>query len=224
MKLHTFHQSGSAYRVRIALNLKGLSYEPVFVRGGRGSVELKSTEFLKINPLGAVPVLEDGALVMSQSVAIMEYLEDQYPMPSLLPTSAAARHRVRLLVQVITSDTHPLATARVIDFMEQRLGIQEQQSQIWTRHWILSGLSAFESLLSRSIDTGKFCHGDQPTMADACLIPQVFTALRFGCDLSGLPNILRINERCLAHPSFLAAAPERQPDAPNDLQGLGPQT
>lgn len=213
MKLHTFFQSGSAYRVRIALNLKRIDYEPVFVRGGRGSQELRSPAYLQVNPQGVVPTLEHEGRLFAQSLPIMEYLEERFPTPSILPVEASDRERVRALAQLVVSDIHPLATARVIGYMERELALSSEQQQAWLRHWNLSGLRTFEALLAQDSRTGTCCHGDEPTLADICLIPQVRMARRLGCDVSDLPTIERIDAHCLAHPAFQRAAPENQPDA-----------
>lgn len=214
MKLYTFHQSGSAYRVRIALNLKGIDYEPIFIQGGRGSQELRSPAYLQVNPQGAVPALVDGGRVFTQSLPIIEYLDEICPVPPLLPAAPTERERVRALAQLVVSDIHPLITARVIDYLDSALRLPRERQQDWLRHWMLQGLHAFEILLAEHAETGLYCHGDEPTLADICLIPQVYTARRFACDLSGLPTIQRIYGHCLTHPAFHQAAPENQPDAP----------
>ncbi len=214
MKLYTFHQSGSAYRVRIALNLKGIAYEPIFMRGGPGSQELRSPAYLQVNPQGVVPALVHDGRVLLQSVAIIEYLDDVVPTPRLLPAEAAGRERVRALAQLVTSDIHPLITARVLDFLARDLLLPRERQQEWLKHWIEQGLQTLETLLVGHPETGVYCHGDEPTLADVCLVPQVYTARRFGCDLSAFPTIERINEHCLQQPAFRLAAPENQPDAP----------
>lgn len=214
MKLFTFWQSGSCYRVRIALNLKNIAYEPVFVRGGRGSQDLRAPEYLKLNPQGVIPTLVDGDRALTQSMAILEYLEEAYPQPPLLPDDLAARARVRALAQTVVSDIHPLITARVIEHLEGTLGLDEDRRMAWLRHWNERGLRAIEKLLSDDTRTGSYCHGERPTLADACLIPHVFTAMRFGCDLMPFATIDRIYAHCLNHPAFQRAAPANQPDAP----------
>lgn len=213
MKLYTFYQSGSAYRVRIALNLKGIDYEPIFVRGGQGSQELRLPAYLQTNPQGVVPTLDHDGRVFMQSLPIIEYLEEIYPAPPLLPIEVADRQRVRALAQLVVSDIHPLITARVIDYLESRIVLTRERQQDWLRHWNLSGLRTLEVLLAEDSRTGLYCHGDEPTLADVCLIPQVHTARRFNCDLSNLPTIERIYDCCLAHPAFRRAAPENQLDA-----------
>lgn len=219
MKLYTFYQSGSAYRVRIALNLKGIDYEPIFIRGGRGSQELQAPAYLEVNPQGVVPTLVDDGRVLTQSMPIIEYLEEVCPTPPLLPVKAADRERARALAQLVVSDIHPLMTARVIDYLANELALSMEQQQGWLRHWNLRGLRALEALLAAHPETGRYCHGDEPTLADICLVPQVYTARRFGCDLSGLPTVQRIDDACARHPAFQRAAPENQPDAPESLSG-----
>ena len=214
MKLYTFYQSGSAYRVRIALNLKGVDYEPVFVRGGQGSEELRSPAYRAVNPQGVVPTLVDGGRVLMQSLPIIEYLEEICPTPPLLPVHPADRQRVRALAQLAVSDIQPLIASRVIDYLASEVLLPRERQQAWLRHWNLSGLCTLELLLADDLRTGLYCHGDVPTLADVCLIPQVFTARRFGCDLSTFPTIVRIYDHCMAHPAFDRAAPPNQPDAP----------
>lgn len=214
MKLYTFHQSGSAHRVRIALALKNIGYEPVFVQGGRGSQALRSPAYRAINPQGVIPSLVDGDRVLTQSLPIIEYLEETQPLPPLLPATAFGRARVRALAQLVASDIQPLISARVLDYIEHDLLLPHERQQDWLRHWILYGLRAFEVLVAGHPDTGAFCHGDQPTLADVCLIPQIRTARRYACELSGLPTITRIDEHCMTLAAFRQAAPENQPDAP----------
>lgn len=216
MKLFTFWQSGSCYRVRIVLNLKNVAYEPVFVRGGRGSQDLRKPEYLKLNPQGIVPTLVDGDRVFVQSTAMMEYLEETRPDPALLPKDPADRARVRALAQTVVSDIHPLITARVIEHLEGTLGLDEERRTTWLRHWNERGLRALEKMLTDDARTGSYCHGERPTLADACLIPHVFTATRFGCDLTPFATINRIYAHCLKHSAFQQAAPANQPDAPKN--------
>lgn len=210
MKLYTYFRSSAAYRVRIALNLKGIAYEPKFVHLRRG--EQRSPDFLALNPQGLVPVLVDGNHVLTQSLAIIEYLEELYPKPPLLPQSAQARARVRALAYAVACEMHPLNNLRVLNYLETALGHIETKRLAWYRHWIAEGFTALEQMLANP-STGAFCHGETPTLADVCLVPQVYNAVRFGCDLSSFPTVRRINQACLALPAFRAAAPENQPDA-----------
>ncbi|GAC1355869.1 MAG: maleylacetoacetate isomerase [Variovorax sp.] len=213
MKLYTFHQSGSAQRVRIALNFKGIAYEPVFVRGGRGSSELRAPAYLQVNPQGVVPALVDGGRVFTQSLPIIEYLDEVYPAPPLLPAAAGERQRVRALAQLVASDIHPLITARVIDYLDTEFATPPYHQQRWLRHWIVQGLNTLEALVAQHPETGRCCHGNEPTLADICLVPQIQTAQRFACDLSNLPTLLRIHAHCSELLAFRNAAPENQPDS-----------
>ncbi len=210
LALYTYHRSSAAYRVRIALHLKGLAYEPRFVHLVRG--EQHRPEYRALNPQGFVPVLVDGERVLIQSLAIMEYLEERYPQPALLPADSWGRARVRALAQAIACDTHPLNNRRVLVYLERRLGLTEEAKRQWVRHWIAEGLSALEILLSKDAATGPYCHGDRPGLADACLVPQLYNARRFQCDLAPYPTLRAIAGRCEALAAFQAAAPERQPD------------
>lgn len=213
MKLYTFFQSGSAYRVRLALSLKQIAYEPIYVRGGRFASELGDPRFLALNPSGAVPVLLDGDKVLTQSLAIIEYLEERFPDRPLLPKDALGRQRVRALAQIVASDTHPLITARVLNSLRDDWGFTPEQESKWVLSWISRGLMAFETMLASSSDTGTFCHGDAASLADVFLVPQVWTALRYGYDLNKTPRIKHIYEHCLSLQAVHEAAPEQQPDA-----------
>lgn len=212
MKLYSYFRSSAAYRVRIALNLKGIAYEQVPVNLLKG--EEKGDDYRKVNPQGLVPALvtADGR-VLTQSLAICEYLEEVYPYPPLLPADAAGRARVRALANLLACEIHPLNNLRVLQYLTGTLGVDEEQKLAWYRHWVVEGFNALEALLADSSNTGRFCHGDQPTLADVCLVPQVFNARRFKCELSPYPTIQRIGEACEALPAFQAAAPEQQPDA-----------
>ncbi len=211
LKLYTYFRSSSAYRIRIALNLKQLSYESCPVNLLQR--EQRSDDYLKLNKQGLVPTLIDGDLVINQSFAILEYLEERYPQHPLLPEPAANRAHVRSLAQIIVTDTQPHNNLRVLRFLTERLGIDEDQKQAWYAYWISENFSAFEARLANSPNTGRFCFGDSPTVADVCLIPQIYNAQRFDCDLAPYPRINRINEACMSLPAFRAAAPENQPDA-----------
>lgn len=214
MKLYTYFRSSAAYRVRIALNLKGLSYESVPVHLVRGGGEQRQAAYLALNPAGLVPALENEAgQVLTQSLAIIEYLEDIHPTPALLPADALDRARVRALAQTIACDTHPLNNLRVLQYLGKTLGADESARQAWYKHWVAVGLGAVERLLAADPKTGDFCHGDAPGLADCCLVPQVFNARRFDCDLSAMPLIERIVANCEQLPAFQAAAPVQQPDA-----------
>ena len=213
MKLHTYFRSSAAYRVRIALNLKGLDYEAVPVHLVRGGGEHRQPAYLGLNPAGLVPALEDQGQVLTQSLAIVEYLEETHPQPALLPAAALDRARVRAIAQAIACDIHPVNNLRVLQYLTRELGVSEEQKNAWYRHWIGVGLQAVEAMLAGDARTGAFCHGDTPGLADCCLVPQVFNARRFGCELSAMPTVLRIADHCAGLEAFRRAAPEAQPDA-----------
>lgn len=213
MRLFTYYRSSASYRVRIALGLKGLEAEQVPVNLAAG--EQLSVEYAAINPQRLVPALatDDGAL-LSQSLAIMEWLDETYPdKPRLLPADAAGRARVRAIAQSIACEMAPLNNLRVLKHLTGALGLGEEQKLAWYRHWIAIGFDAVEGML-REQATGRFCHGDAPTLADCCLVPQVYNAQRFDCDLRAYPLITRIATACEGLPAFAAAHPSRQPDAP----------
>lgn len=213
MKLYGFFLSSAAYRVRIALNIKGLAYETVAVHLRKDGGQQLSAAYRAINPTALVPTLADGDLVVGQSMAILEYLEEAYPLPALLPADAFGRARVRAISQTIACDIHPLNNLRVLKYLKHDLHISEQAKNTWYRHWVEQGLLAVEALLASHSGTGGYCHGEQPTFADLCLVPQVANARRFGCDLSAMPTILRIDESCAELLAFQNAASDHQPDA-----------
>ncbi|MBL8444470.1 MAG: maleylacetoacetate isomerase [Zoogloeaceae bacterium] len=213
MRLYTYFRSSAAYRVRVALNLKGLAWEAVPVHLLRGGGEHHQPDYLALNPNGLVPALDDDGLLLTQSLAIIEYLDETHPEPALLPGDAAARARIRAIAQTIACDIHPINNLRVLRYLTRELGATEAQKTAWYRHWTELGLAAVESMLTNDTRTGVFCHGDSPTLADCCLVPQVFNARRFACDLSAMPTLLRIVERCEAMEAFRLAAPEHQSDA-----------
>ena len=212
LRLYTYFRSSAAYRVRIALHLKGLPYEAVPVHLLRGGGEQHDPAYAARNPAELVPMLEDGDLTLTQSLAIIEYLDARHPYPALLPQDPAARARVRSLALAVACDIHPLANLRVLRYLKG-LGIEEPQRREWSRHWIATGLMAIERLLTADGATGSCCHGDAPTIADCCLIPQVFNATRVGCELQPWPTVLRIYEHCNELEPFRLAAPAAQPDA-----------
>lgn len=215
LKLYGYWRSSAAYRVRIALNLKGLPYklEPVHLLNNAG--EQHGAGYRALNPQELVPVLIDGQRVIRQSLAIIEYLDETRDGDmQLLPTSARARARVRALALLVACDVHPLCNLRVMQFLEREFDVAQEAREKWTRHWIEEGLRAFEALLAGNPSTGVYCEGDAPTLADIVLIPQVYNAQRFGLDLAPFPTIERICRQCLSLAPFDAARPERQPDAP----------
>ena len=213
IKLYTYFRSSAAYRVRIALNLKQLDYEAIPVHLVRDGGEQRKADYLALNPTGLVPTLVDDGNVLQQSLAIIEYLDEVHPQPALLPGTAAERARIRAIAQAIACDIHPVNNLRVLKYLVRELGVSEEQKNAWYRHWIAVGLSAVESMLAADARTGLFCHGDTPTLADCCLVPQVFNAQRFDCDLSTMPTIMGIVERCGALDAFRQASPAQQPDA-----------
>ncbi|WP_027864888.1 maleylacetoacetate isomerase [Massilia alkalitolerans] len=213
MKLHTFFRSSASYRVRIALNLKGLAAEHLHVHLSKNGGDQFAPAFDALNPQHLLPVLEDEGLVLAQSLAIIEYLDETRPQAPLLPLDPAGRARVRALSQMIACDIHPLNNLRVLKYLGGELGLPEERRNAWYRHWVALGLEALERKLARSPATGLFCHGDTPTMADCCLIPQLYNARRFECDLAPYPVIGAIAARCEALEAFAQARPEAQADA-----------
>jgi maleylacetoacetate isomerase len=210
MRFYGYFRSSAAYRCRIAFNLKGVKPHlvPVHLRKG----EQRSADYLAKNPNGLVPALETGGRLLTQSLAIMEWLEETQPEPPLLPRDPLDRAHVRALALAICCDIHPLQNLRVLNHLKTELGQDQAGLDGWCRRWIESGLAAFESTVVRSGKAGKFCFGDTPGMADACLVPQMFSAARFGADVGKLANLQRIMISCDAHPAFIAAHPSRQPD------------
>ncbi len=213
LKLYTYFRSSASYRVRIALNLKRLAWEAVPVHLVRDGGQQHAADFAALNPNELVPVLRDGNTTLVQSMAIIEYLEECHPQPSLLPPDPQGRARVRALAQTIACEIHPLDNLRVLRYLEQQFGIDAEGRNTWYRHWVETGFAALERTLADSPDTGCFCHGDIPTLADCCLVPQFFNAERFKVPLISYPTIRRIAEYCQALEPFQAAAPEVQPDA-----------
>ena len=213
MELYTYFRSSAAYRVRIALNLKGLKADYRYVHLVKDGGQQHKAEYLAVNPQGLVPVLVDNSHVLTQSLAIIEYLDETHPPPPLLPKDALGRAHVRALAQVVACDIHPVNNQRILKYLEKELGADEAARNRWYRHWIIEGFDALEKLLNSDSATGKFCHGGQPTVADICLVPQVFNAKRFSVDLAPYPAIRRINDYCLTLKAFADAAPEKQVDA-----------
>jgi maleylpyruvate isomerase len=213
MKLYSFFRSSASYRVRIALNLKGLIYEQIPIHLRRAGGEQFVASYKAINPQGLVPTLDDGGQILTQSLAIIEYLEERYPEPPLLPTDSADRARVRSMALIIACEIHPIQNLRVLVHLKNNLRQSEDDLNRWARHWIDLGLSALEQMTTSTPKRGKFCFGDTPTLADICLVPQLANARRFGCDLSAYPTLLQIETACNALPAFANAAPEKQPDA-----------
>jgi len=210
MRLYTYYRSSAAFRVRIALNLKGLQYEPQFVHLARG--EQRRLEYLSVNPQGLVPALIDDGHLLTQSLAIIEYLEETHPSAPLLPRDPLGRARVRSLALLVACEIHPLNNQRTLNYLVNELGRSEDDKSRWYGYWIHDGMAKLEADLERG-GSGKYCHGDVPGMADCCLVPQVFNAKRFSCDLSHAPRVMRIFEQCMQLEAFQRAQPSRQPDA-----------
>lgn len=213
MKLYSYAPSSASFRVRIALNLKGLPYEFAGVNLLRSGGAQFAPEYVALNPQSLVPVLVDGDRTLTQSLAIIEYLEETRPEPPLLPKTPAERARVRSLALLIACDIHPLNNLRVLKYLKRELKVGDEARDAWYRHWINLGFAALEARLARDPATGRFCHGDTPGLADCCLVPQVFNAERLKCDLSAMPTIRRVHANCMALEAFQRAAPANQPDA-----------
>jgi len=215
VKLYSYWRSSAAYRVRIALNLKGLDYEIAPVHLTEKGGEQHGDEFRAVNPQGLVPVLVDRSRVIRQSMAIIEYLEEAYEGErKLLPATARERARVRGLANIIAADIHPLNNLRVMQYLEREFNTPQVERERLTQHWIREGFTAFEQLLADNPSTGTYCEGDEPTMADICLVPQVYNAKRWSVDMTPFPLIQRINDSCAKLEEFERARPENQPDAP----------
>ncbi|WP_240095688.1 maleylacetoacetate isomerase [Thermomonas flagellata] len=214
LRLYSYWRSSAAYRVRIGLHLKGLAYETVPVHLLRDGGQQHAPEYHALNPQALVPTLMHGQRRLTQSLAILEYLDELWPTPPLLPASARDRARVRALAQLVACDIHPLNNLRVLQYFEREWGVPQAERDGWVRHWIAQGFAALEAQLAGHPSTGPYCDGEQPGLADCCLVPQAYNARRFGVDLAAYPTIARIEAACLALPAFAAARPEAQPDAP----------
>ena len=213
MKLYTYFRSSAAYRVRIALNLKGLQYDAIPVHLLKDGGQQRQESYRMINPSGLVPAFQDDRITLTQSMAIIEYLDERFPAVPLMPLDCAGRARVRELAQIVACDIHPLNNLRVLKYLVGPLELTDEAKLEWTRHWIREGLGSLEAHLARDPAAGPFCHGNAPTMAECFLVPQVFNAQRFDIDIAAYPNIARINALCVDLPAFVAAHPSKQPDA-----------
>jgi maleylacetoacetate isomerase len=215
LRLYSYWRSSAAYRVRIALNLKGLPHEIIPVHLTANGGEQHSADYAQLNPQEFVPTLLDGGRVIRQSMAIIEYLDESYDGEiKLLPPTARDRARVRGLAQIVACDIHPINNLRVLQYLEREFNTPTEERERWSRHWIREGFEALEALLAESPSTGQFCEGDDPSLADACLVPQVYNAKRWGLELDDFPTITRIAEECMKLAPFDHARPENQPDAP----------
>ncbi len=214
LQLYNYFRSSASYRVRIALNLKGLPYEYIPVHLLKDGGQQHTADYQCINPAELVPALVDDGHAIGQSLAIMEYLDETRPeLPALLPHDALGRARVRALAQSIACEIHPLNNLRVLQYLERDLKLDEATKTTWYRHWITLGFTAVEAMLANNPQTGAFCHGDTPGLADCCLIPQIANSRRFETPLDAFPSIMRIEKACLALDAFAKAAPQLQPDA-----------
>lgn len=211
MKLYTYYRSQATFRVRIALNLKGLEREDSFLHLEHG--DQYAAEYKAINPQMVVPTLIDGGAKLTQSLAILEYLEEKYPKPPLLPADLLSRAWVRALALVNVADSHPLIVPRIRNYLTQVLKADEAQKLAWIQHWLGLGLEAMEARLEAHPKSGRLCHGEMPTYADICLVTQVTPAKMFKCELSPYPRVMRVYESCMAIPAFADAHPTKQPDA-----------
>ena len=211
MKLYSYFRSSAAYRVRIALNLKGLAYETQPIHLVKDGGHNRRPEYRAINPQMRVPTLiAPAGEILIQSLAIIEYLDETHPQPPLLPKDPLARAKVRALSELIACDIHPLNNLRVLQYLESTLALAQAPRDEWYRHWIATGFAALEDALGRDASRGRFCFGDQPGMADACLVPQVYNARRYSVDLTPYPRIVAIDAACRELPAFESAAPEKQ--------------
>ena len=210
MKIYTYWRSQATFRVRIAMNLKGLKREEVFINLDRG--DQFKPEYKATNPQAVVPTLFDGNAKLFQSVAILEYLEEKYPKPPILPTDTLARAWVRGFALINVADSHPLIVPRIRNYLTDVLKVDEAAKTAWIQHWLGAGLEAMEQLLAEKNPSGKFCHGDSPTVADICLVTQVTPAQLFKCPLEPYKRVMRIYDACMSIPAFADAHPRKQPD------------
>ena len=213
MKLYTFFRSSASYRVRIALNLKGIRYEQAPIHLRRAGGEQLQPAFKAINPQALVPALEDDGRILTQSLAIIEYLDEKFPNPPLLPKDPADKALVRSMALVIACEVHPIQNLRVLNYVKSAYNQTDEQVNRWSQHWMNLGFTALEQLIVTQPNRGRFCVGDMPTLADICLVPQLGNARRYGCDLSQYRAIQSIEKNCMALAAFSDAAPEKQPDA-----------
>lgn len=214
LKLYDYWRSSASYRVRIALNLKGLDFEQVAVNLVKDGGQQHSAEYRELNPQGLVPLLVHNGRAISQSLAIIEYLDDIFPEKPLLPHDPEEKALSRSMALGIACDIHPLNNLRVQQYLKGKLGVGDEASVTWMNHWVSLGFESLEARLRGRKDQSLFSMGDAPGLVECFLVPQVYNAERFECDLSGFPEIQRITGLCRSHAAFLAAAPEQQPDAP----------
>ena len=213
MKRYSYFRSSAAYRVRIALNLKQLNAEMIPVHLLNNGGEQHSEAYRAVNPSELVPALVDDDFTLTQSLSILEYLEEKFPTHNILPQDLQQRALARAFSLSIACDIHPLNNLRVLQYLGGQLGATQEQKDAWYHHWIATGLQGLEAMLAGHPDTDRFCHGDTPTLADCCLVPQLFNARRFNCPLDAYPTLLRIDAACAELPAFQQAAPGAQADA-----------
>jgi maleylacetoacetate isomerase len=213
MKLYNYFRSSASFRVRIALNFKGLPYEYAAVHLTKGGGQQFAPEFRAINPDALIPVLDDDGQRLTQSLAIIEYLEETHPEPPLLPRAPLERAYVRALALGIACEIHPLNNLRVLRYLVRDLKATDEQKDAWYRHWVEQGLASIEARLATEGKCGRYALGDQVTLADVVIVPQIFNAKRFDCRLDHVPTVMRIFDRCMELPAFIDAQPARQPDA-----------
>jgi maleylpyruvate isomerase len=213
MKLYTYFRSSAAFRVRIGLNLKRLAHDAVPLHLTRDGGEHLRDEYRAANPQGLVPALEDAGAVIGQSLAILEYLDERHPDPPFLPSTPLERAQVRSMALAIACDIHPLNNLRVLNYLKGEFGRDDAAVKKWYRHWIAEGFRGLEALVRRNSIGGKHCFGNAVTLADICLVPQMYNARRFDCDLSAFPTLVKVDEHLAALPPFAKAKPEAQPDA-----------
>jgi maleylpyruvate isomerase len=213
MKLYSYFRSSAAFRVRIALNLKGVLYEVVPVHLLKGGGEQFGEAYVRTNPLSLIPALEDGGQVLTQSLAIIEYLDERYPEPPLLPADPLSRAYVRAVALAIACDIHPLNNLRVLRYLVRELGVPDEKKDSWYRHWVELGLGQLDRVVMSGGRSGRYTFGDQVTIADLAIVPQIFNAKRFGCDLAKAPTLNAIADRCMQLDAFAKAQPSAQPDA-----------
>ena len=211
MRLYTYYRSQASFRVRIALNLKGIGREDTFLHLEKG--DQFRPEYRALNPQMVVPTLIDGDTRLFQSLAILEYLDEKYPEPPLLPSDLAARAWVRGLALINIADSHPLIVPRIRHYLLDDLHLSQEQLLAWIHHWFAAGLEAMETLIGEHKQSGRFCHADAPTLADIGLVTQVFPARNFGLDVAPYSRVMRVYDACMALPAFADAAPPQQPDA-----------
>jgi maleylacetoacetate isomerase len=209
MKLYNYFRSSASFRVRIALNLKGLAYDYISVHLAKG--EHKQPAYAAIAAEGLVPLLDTGAVKLGQSMAIIEYLDETYPTPALLPADAVGRAKVRALAQAIACEIHPLNNLRVLQYLANELQVAQDPKNAWYRHWVRLGLLSFEKQLAQ-LPAAQYCYGVTPTLADCLLVPQIFNGQRFDCDFSELPRTMAVFEACMLLPAFDQAQPKNCPD------------